>query len=243
MRTLPLDGLLQSLSRNYNHRNESARLFELAFTYHGDPQEGLPSQSSLLTFVAYDTSGMDFFDIKGDAEQVLLSLGVSRYTFKRGTLEFSHPGRSADIACGETSIGFVCELHPQVCANYDIGTRAYAAVLVMDTLHPLAAEYKPAFVPLPKFPSVQRDLAFTVKTDVTAAEIDTAIREWAGPLLVEVKLFDVYQGAQIEQGFKSMGYNLKFRAPDRTLTDEDVQKPLSKILRRLKEKCGAELRE
>jgi phenylalanyl-tRNA synthetase beta chain len=245
MRTLPLDGLLTSLSRNFNHRNECARLFELAYRYilQEQPLTQLPEQQAVLTLAAYDTAGMDFFDIKGDVEQLLAALHIKNRAYEADALPFTHPGRTARILAGNTHIGCVGELHPQVCSHYQINTRVYLAMLRMDEIHRLAAAYTPDFVPLPKFPSVQRDLAFTVKTTVSAAELDLAIREWAGPLLVDVRLFDVYQGAQIEEGFKSMAYSLRFRAADRTLTDDDVQKPLGKILRRLQEKCGAQLRE
>jgi phenylalanyl-tRNA synthetase beta chain len=174
-------------------------------------------------------------------EQLLNTLGIKNITFEiYKTLPFMHPGRTARI--NPEGMGFFGELHPQVCKNYDIGTRAYVAVLYMDAVNKWASDYKPVYEPLPKFPSLQRDLALLVKKEITAAEIEAAINERGGVLLKEVKLFDVYQGPNIAEGFKSMAYNLRFRAPDRTLADEDIQKPIRIILHNLQKKCGAELR-
>jgi phenylalanyl-tRNA synthetase beta chain len=247
MRTLPFDGLLQSLSVNYNRRNASARLFEHVYSYipKSLPLTELPVETPVLTVAAYDVAGMDFFDIKGDIEQLLLSLGIKDFYFTACDPEktpFLHPGRAAAVSLGAVNIGFLGELHPDVRNNYQIGARAYIALLDMESVHEAAASHKPAFTPPPKFPSVERDLALKVKTTVSAGEIETAVRERGGALLRDVTLFDVYQGPQLEEGYKSMAYSLRFRASDRTLTDEEVQKPIRSILRHLQEKCSAELR-
>jgi phenylalanyl-tRNA synthetase beta chain len=246
MRTLPLDGLLTSLGRNFNHRIESARLFESALTYMGDVQKDnkLPEEIPFLTFVAFDTAGMDFFDIKGDVEQVLLSLGIDGFKFSAcGDLGFLHPGRSAQVYINDRPAGWLGELHPNVRENYEIGVRAYAAAININVIHEQASLYRPQFISLPKFPSVQRDLAFKVKVEISAAQIEAAVTEVGGPLLREIKLFDVYQGPQIEENYKSMAYSLRFRADNRTLTDEDVLEPIRAILDNLQSKCGAELRD
>jgi phenylalanyl-tRNA synthetase beta chain len=248
MRTLPLNGLLQSLSVNYNRRSESARLYELAYTYFPKalPLTELPDESPVLTLAAYDAAGLDFLDIKGDVEELLSSLGIRLFTFtpcEPNKVPFMHPGRSAAVSFEKNiNIGFLGELHPNVCANYEIGVRAYVAVLDMESIHKEAALRKPVFKPMPKFPSVQRDLAFKLKADINAAAAEATIRERGGPLLYDVRLFDVYQGPQLEEGYKSMAYSLRFRSPDRTLTDEDIKKPLKAILDNLQSKLGAELR-
>jgi phenylalanyl-tRNA synthetase beta chain len=160
-----------------------------------------------------------------------------------------HPGRTAYVSVAATRktqavpLGFIGEIHPKVRGNYEIGPRVYAAVIDLKALHKAVKGYKPVFAPIAKYPAVNRDIALLVKTEVTAADIEAAIAERGGPLLAEVKFFDVYQGAQTGEGYKSMAYSLRFRAPDRSLSDEDIQKPMRIIFSHLQTKLGAELRD
>ena len=251
MRTLPLNGLLESLGRNLNNSNEFAYLFEISKTYHvntNDPSE-LPYEPFFLTLAAYGPD-MDFLAIKGDVEELLAILNITNISFTRHQYPYTHPGRTALIqalpAKGETHppapFGYLAEVHPQVCANYEIGTGAYIAVLCMEALDQLSVT-RASFTPPSIFPALTRDLALVVSESVTSAEIESAIRERGGPLLTEVKLFDVYQGPQIEAGHKSMAYNLRFRAKDRTLTDKEAQKPLRSIVDNLQKKYNAQVRD
>jgi len=274
MRTLPLNGLLESLGRNFNNSNDSAYLFEVAKTYHetegrrqktedrrqkteGREDRGdkslaiseLPYEPTFLTLAAYGPD-MDFLSIKGDVEEVLASLNIVNVGFTRYQLPYTHPGRTALIQVlpgkGENHppapIGYLGEVHPQVCLNYEIGITAYIAVLCVEVLSQLYVPRR-SFVLPSIFPAMTRDLALVVPEGVTSAEVEAAIRERGGLLLTEVKLFDIYQGPQIEAGHKSMAYSLKFRAKDRTLTDKEAQKPLRAIVDNLQRKLNAQVRD
>jgi len=161
-----------------------------------------------------------------------------------------HPGRTATISVKTspnprdeaTLIGTVGELHPAVAKNYEIGKRVYFAMLDMDSLHKVAEAYKFKFTNPTVYPPLSRDLAFKVKETVTAADLEAAIKEKGGQLLDHVALFDVYQGDQVGEGYKSMAYALKFRANDRTLTVPEVQVSLDAILDNLQKKFEAEVR-
>ena len=268
MRTLPLNGLLESLARNFNNSNESAYLFELAKTYHPKalPLTELPHEPYFMTLAAYGPD-MDFLAIKGDIEEMLASLNVTNskdycVEFTRHTLPHTHPGKTALIQAVPAStrkqgrgqnttptnpgsplqIGYLAELHPQVCQNYNLETTAYIAVLNMEALGHIALG-RPSFTPPSIFPAMTRDLALVVPETVTSAEVETAIRERGGNLLTEVKLFDVYQGQQITEGHKSMAYALRFRAKDRTLTDKEAEKSMRSIIDNLQKKLGAQVRD
>ena len=251
LRTTPLHGMLQSLSINYNRRNETARLFELTKVYlarHKENPGTLPLEKVYLTIGAYSRQnpGMDFFDIKGDIEEFINVLGIKQLYFTPSSnIRQMHPGRTAMIAIGDENsrhIGHVGELHPDIAGTYDIGTRVYIAVLELDPLIN-SINNLTAYEPLPKYPTVSRDIALQVKEDIPAAAIEKAIREKAGPLLVSLSLFDIYQGKQIEEGYKSMAYALSFRAADRTLTDEEVSAPMEAVLGHLKESLNVRLRD
>jgi len=250
MRSLTINGLLESLGRNFNNSNESAYLFEISKTYHvtDDNPNGLPYEPVFLTLAAYGPD-MGFLSIKGDVEELLANLNITNIGFARHQYPYTHTGRTALIqalpARGQTTppvpLGYLAELHPQVCENYHIGTTAYIAVLCLETLDKFAAQ-RASFTPPSVFPAMTRDLAMIVPEAVTSAEVEAAIRERGGQLLTEVKLFDVYQGPQIEAGHKSMAYSLKFRAKDRTLTDKEAQKSMRGIVDNLQKKLNAQVR-
>jgi len=264
MRTLPLNGLLESLSRNYNKGNENVALFEIAHTYFGakefaesqgneyNPAENGPrfSEDPYLALVSYGEN-VDYLSLKGDVEMLVSTITNRPCVYEPFTcFHFMHPGRTAKISIRTspnprdeaTYLGVFGELHPTVAKNYDIGTRVYVAMLDMDAVHKIADAYKFKFSNPAVYPPLARDLAFKVEEKVTAAELEAAIREKGGQLLDQVALFDVYQGAQVGEGYKSMAYSLKFRASDRTLTVPEVQKTLDTILANLQKKHGAEIR-
>jgi len=251
LRTTPLHGMLHSLSINFNRRNEIARLFELTKVYltrHKENPGTLPEEKIYLTIGAYSRKnpGLDFFDIKGDIEEFMRVLGIKHFSFMPNTdTSHMHPGRTATIIIdGESPnhIGYVGELHPDMAEAYEIGTRAYIAVLelapLIDGINNVIT-----YVPLPKYPTISRDIALQVKEDIPAAVIEKTIREKAGSLLVDLSLFDIYQGKQIEEGYKSMAYALSFRAVDRTLTDEEVAAPMEAVLKHLKASLNVRLRD
>jgi phenylalanyl-tRNA synthetase beta chain len=261
MRTTTISGLLESLALNYSRRAESVRLYETAYAYIPKtlPLTELPDEVFTLTAVAY---GTDFLGIKGDIITLLGLFGIETPAFESFAPPYMHPGRSASIRCpyqkpvnitrdarsttrlpDSVAVGYFGELHPQVCANYEIGTRAYLVVVELKPLFALLAGRKPVYKPLPRHPAIQRDLSLRVKNTVSAAAVEAVIRERAGALLARIELFDVYQGSQLEEGFKSLAYKLSFRAPDRTLTDDEVSKQVKRVLDHLSQKLEIVLRE
>lgn len=247
LRTSPLHGMLQSLSINYNRRNGSARLFELVKVYrpHLKEEPGtLPDEQIYLTVGAYEaSSGMDFYDLKGDIEAFFKNLGIKHFYFMPNVPVVQlHPGRRAGIALSCGGGGQMGELHPDVASTYEIGTRAYIAMLSLTDI--LAhIDNTPSYTPLPKYPGISRDISLQVKEDVPAAGIESAIREKAGPLLTDAVLFDVYQGEQVGEGYKSMSYTLTFRSQERSLTDSDVSIPIESVLAHLRDSLGVVLRD
>ena len=157
-------------------------------------------------------------------------------------IPFMHPGRTAEVSVNGKSFGYLGEIHPTTAENYNIGTRVYVAVIDMATLVE-NANLVNIYVPLPKFPAVTRDIAMLVKDEVIVKEIENVIRKKGGKLLESMNLFDVYKGSQIADGYKSVAYSITFRAPDRTLVDDDVNAAMNKILDGLKNELGAELRD
>ncbi len=245
MRTLTLNGMLTSLATNFKrHRSEDAGLFEIGKVYlpKALPLTELPEELPKLTIGMFGAK-VDFYTIKGIVEQLLSVLGIESGDFSANTsLPYMHPGRTADVAINGTNIGFVGQLHPATADAYGIGTEVYVAVLDIAELTK-ASDFDHIYKPLPKFPAVERDIAMLVKDSVPVKDIENAIRAKGGNFLESIKLFDVYKGKQIEEGFKSVAFSLFFRAPDKTLTDEEISSPMKKILAELEEKLGAKLRE
>ncbi|MCL2603945.1 MAG: phenylalanine--tRNA ligase subunit beta [Defluviitaleaceae bacterium] len=249
MRTLTVSGLLTSLAANNAKRNETARLFEISWEYKPKalPLTELPEELPRLTLAAYGPD-VDFLSLKGDVEELLSVYVGGKWIYEPLQLPYMHPGRTASVSYrphrkgDAVTIGYLGEVHPQAAANHDIEARAYIAVLDLDVLDGLCKAGKAMFTPPSKYPAMTRDLAFTVPVGVTAAEAEAAIREKGGSWLTEVTLFDVYQGKQIEAGYKSMAYSLRFSAYDRTLTDESAQKLMAVIRENLNRRVGARVR-
>jgi len=243
MRTQTLNGMLTSLSTNYNRRNEEAYLYEIAKVYipKSLPLTELPDERPKLTIGMYGKG--DFYDLKGNVEVLFEKLGMDdkvEYSLKQD-LPWMHPGRCASVSVGDKEIGYIGELHPTVAANYDIDTRVYVGVLDMPALleeAQLEREYKP----LPKYPAVTRDIAMLVKDEVLVKDIENIIKQRGGKILESYSLFDVYKGKQIQEGYKSVAYSIIFRASDRTLTEDEVNKAMKKILNGLETTLGAQLR-
>ncbi len=243
MRTTMLNSMLQSLSTNYNKRNEEAMLFEIAKVYapKQTPMTELPEETQLLTIGLYGKK--DFYDLKGILESLDETLGFggkTDYTIA-DNLPFMHPKRTADIFLNGEWIGYAGEVHPEVLDNYEIGTKAYIACLIVDALIKNADLFS-VYKPVPKFPAIKRDISMVVKDEIMVKEIETVIKEKAGKQLESVKLFDVYKGEHMQKGYKSVAYSISFRAEDRTLVDEEVTTAMNKIIKNLEEKLGAQLR-
>ena len=241
MRTLTLNGMLSSISTNYNRRNEKAWLFETGKVYTPNGEIPLPGAPEKLTVGMYGEA--DYFTLKGIIEGLLNILGIKTARFEpEKNLPYMHGGRTARILINGENIGYIGEFHPKVLENYEIGTRAYAGVLDIEALIEnarLVREYKP----LPKFPAVSRDIAVLTPEAVFVEQIEDIIKEEGKSILESVNFFDVYRGLQIPKGYKSVAYSLKFRASDRTLTDDEVNPVMNAIVDSLKLKLGAVLRD
>lgn len=242
MRTLPLNGMLTSLSTNFNRRNKNARLYELANVYlpKALPLTELPDERMMLTLGMYGEG--DFFNLKGVIEELTETLGFAKEVSYEPTSEhpFLHPGRQANIMKGKLSLGYIGQLHPEVVDNYDMKKEVYVAVLDMQTVTMLST-FDRKYEGIAKFPSVTRDLALVADKTVFVGEIEKVIRKCGGKMLESYKLFDVYEGEQVAAGKKSVAYSLVFRDKTRTLTDDDVNPVVDKLLKELG-KMGIEIR-
>ncbi|MBR2696897.1 MAG: phenylalanine--tRNA ligase subunit beta, partial [Parasporobacterium sp.] len=225
MRTSLFNGLLSSLSTNYNRRNKTASLFELGNVYIPKtlPLTELPEERMTLCFGFYGDG--DFFDLKGALEQVLKDLGVKvprKYEPDHG-IPFLHPGRQAlvTIKGGREKIACLGQLHPLVAKTYGIGTDTFVAQLNLEAILDMTG-FEKKFKPIPKYPAVTRDLSMIMKKSVHADEIEEVISKCGGRLIESYQLFDIYEGDRIGSGLKSLAYSLTFRSADRTLEDKDV---------------------
>ena len=240
MRTTTLPSMLEILTRNYNFRNKSAKLYELGRVYF-KRADGLADEPKVLTLGAYG-GGMDFFALKGAVEAVLKQLRIENVRFLADTENPSyHPGRCAKVYCGDRLLGTLGQVHPHVAGNYGVDTELYAAELRFDALYESKGA-QPVYQPLPKFPAVTRDIAVVCDKAVTVGELEDAIRKGAKGLLKDVALFDIYTGVGIAPGKKSVAFNLTLRSDDRSLTAEEADADVKSILESLKAECGAELR-
>lgn len=231
MRTSSVNGMLTSLSTNYNRRNKGVKLYELGNVYlpHALPLTELPDERMKFTLGMYGAG--DFFDMKGVVEEFFSQIGMKGLVNYDPSekLAFLHPGRQAQIIYDGVNVGYVGEVHPQVQKNYSIGERTYLAVLDLQNILPFAS-FDRKYEGIAKFPAVNRDLSMVVPHDVTAAQIEAIFRQRGGKDLESLKLFDIYEGDQIEEGFKSMAYSLTFRSREKTLQEEDITKAMKKIM-------------
>jgi len=243
MKTTPLNGMLVSLARNFNRRNKDVKLYEMAKIY-------LPKSLPLTEYAderVQFTLGFygegDFFTMKGVVEEFLERAGmhdIVDYDPKAGK-NFLHPGRQANIIYQDKVIGYMGEVHPEVCENYDMKTRVYIAVLDMPVITEMAT-FDRHFKGIAKHPAVNRDISMVVKKDILVGQIEKVIREKGGHYLESYHLFDIYEGSQIKPGYKSVAYSITFRANDRTLEEKDITAAMDKIIAGL-EDLGIELRK
>ena len=241
MRTTTLPSMLEILTRNYNFRNKSAKLYEIGRIYLPGGEDGLAIESKYLSLGAYGPQ-MDFFAMKGVVEAVLKQIRAKDVHFEAIQDNPSyHPGRCAAVFAGEQCIGVFGQIHPLVARNYGVDGEFYCAELSFDALM-AARGADPEYVPLPKFPSVTRDIAVVCDEAVTVGALEECIRTGARGLLKDCALFDIYRGKGVESGKKSVAFNLVLRADDRSLTAEEADADVQSILDTLKEKLGAVLR-
>lgn len=242
MRTLPLNGMLTSLSTNYNRRNKNVRLYELANVYlpKSLPLTELPDERMQFTLGMYGDG--DFFTMKGVIEEFFEQVGMSgrlHYDPQSGK-PFLHPGRQAAISYEGTVIGYLGEVHPDVLDNYKIGEKAYVGVIDMPSMIPFTS-FDRKYTGLAKYPAVTRDLSMVVPKEILVGQIEDMIAQRGGKILESCELFDIYEGAQILAGHKSVAYSITFRAKDHTLEEKEITAVMNKILNGL-QSMGIELR-
>ena len=241
MRTVAVPSMLDILARNYNYHNKAAKLYELAKVYLPVDGQALPEEPKMLVLGNYG-AGADFFSLKGELEAVFagLRLKPARYTAVQNNPAY-HPGRCAKVTVDGVDVGYMGQIHPLVAKNYGMECEVYCAEINFMKLFD-AQLPAPTYIPLPKYPSVNRDISLVCDETVTVASVEDVITAAAGKLLRGVKLFDIYRGVGVPEGKKSLAFSLELRADDRTLTDSDSEAVISKVLAALQEKLGAALR-
>ena len=239
MRTTMMPSMLNVLYTNISRKVDNAMAFECGHTF--TPQEGLPIETNHLCVGMYGKE-VDFFVLKGALESILESVGFDNYEIIPETNNTTfHPGRCATIMYNNIYIGTFGEVHPEVIDNYNLGQRVYLAELDLDLIFD-NSDRTIIYDPLPKYPSTSRDIALLVKDEVIVKQIEDIIKANGEDILEGYKLFDVYKGSQIAEGYKSIAYSITYRSKDKTLTDEDVNKVHHNIIRELEEKLDAKLR-
>ncbi len=243
MRTTSLNGMLTSLATNYNRRNKDVRLYELGNIYlpKSLPLTELPEERMQFTLGMYGKG--DFFHMKGVVEEFFEKIGMKNketYDPNAGR-PYLHPGRQANIVYDGKTVGYLGEIHPEVADTYGIGERAYVAVIDMPEIMEYAT-FDRKYFGIAKYPAVSRDISMVVPKQILAGQIEEVIAAKGGKYLESYALFDLYEGAQIKEGFKSVAYSTVFRAKDKTLEDAEVTEAMDRILKAL-ESMGIELRK
>ena len=240
MRTTVLPSMLEILTRNYNYRNAEAAFYEIGKVYSKRP-DGLADEPRIVSLGAYG-SGVDFFTLKGWVEELLGALceGKPRFTAQKDNPSY-HPGRCAEVFLGGEKVGVLGQIHPAVAANYGVDTELYCAELRFDAI---LAHRAPIAVyrPLPRYPSVSRDIAVVCDESVSAGELTDCILASGGEYLKDCRVFDVYRGSGVAAGRKSVAFSLTLRADDQTLTDEHADQTVRAVLAALGERFGAVIR-
>ena len=241
MRTIALPSMLEILSRNNAYHNKAVKLYELAKIYLPVAGQPLPEEPKMLVLGTYG-AGETFFTLKGELEAIFTGLRLKKaeYTAVKDNPSY-HPGRCAKVSIDGVDVGVMGQVHPLVAANYGIDTDVYCAEIDFTKLFEMQLP-DATYTPLPKYPTVSRDLSLVCSEDVTVAQAEAVITAAAGKLLRDVKLFDIYRGPGVPEGKKSMAFSLELRADDRTLTDTDSEAVVTKVLAALKEKLDAALR-
>ena len=241
MRTIALPSMLDILSRNSAYQNKSAKLYEMAKVYLPVANQQLPEEPKMLVLGTYG-SGETFFTLKGELEAIFAGLRLNKASYTADSTNPSyHPGRCAKVSINGVELGYMGQVHPLVAKNYGMDTEVYCAEINFSKLPQLQLP-EPTYVPLPKYPTVWRDLSLMCDEAITVAQLEETITAAAGKLLRSIRLFDIYRGAGVPDGKKSMAFSLELRSDERTLTDADSESVVSKVLDALKDKLNAVLR-
>jgi phenylalanyl-tRNA synthetase beta chain len=241
MRTTMIPNMLEVISRNYNRKVAEGQFFELSKVYMAESLtlEKLAEERETLTIGMY--GNVDFFDLKGVVENLMDELNIQKYRILSSNNDSMHPGRTAELLINNKRVGCLGEVHPEVLDKFDIPVRVYIAEFNFEEMLE-QCDMNIKYRALPKYPSVARDIAIVVSEEITAGQVEEIIRNKGGKLVEEVKLFDIYKGSQIEEGYKSMAYSIVYRSDEKTLSEEDITKVHNKIVNSLVNQVGASLR-
>lgn len=246
MRPSTIPSMLQTLALNNNRKNDSAKLFDLSKNYqnnNGQIEQGeVPLQEEILTLGAY-CEGMDFYVLKGIIENILEAIHINHYDIEKEEENGSyHPGRCANLKIGKDIIATFGEVHPEVLLNYDINKRVYLAELNITKLAKYSRVSK-KYVEVPKFPAVERDIAIIVDESTEVGKIEKIITKNSKKWLEKLTLFDIYRNEKLGENKKSVAYSMVFRDKNKTLSDEEINAIMEKIITNLQKELGAELRK
>ena len=251
MRWSLLPGLLRSVSYNQRRGVADIQLYEIGTVFSTSPGRKLPRESASLGGVMAgmwarpgwtgDASTLDFFDGKGVIEALAEDLDPKRFSVRAADHAWLQPGRSADVIFDGKVAGWLGEVHPSVAASFEADAPVVAFELSVDELLAAARPVR-TYSEVPRHPAVTFDVALVVDDSVTAERVEQAIAKAGGQLLDSVRLFDVYRGPGVPEGSRSLAWALSYRAPDRTLTDEEVRPVHEKLIRKVCGAVGAELR-
>ena len=241
MRTIALPSMLEILGRNSNYHNKQAKLYELAKIYLPVEGQVLPEEPKMLLLGAYGPKE-NFFSLKGELEAILKGMRMPKasYTAVKDNPSY-HPGRCAKVTINGVDVGFMGQVHPLAAKNFGIEAEVYCAEINFTKLFDMMLP-EPTYTPLPKYPTVTRDLSVLCDETMTVAEVQDVMAAAAGKLLRGIQLFDIYRGTGVPEGKKSVSFSLELRADDRTLTDADSEGVVTKVLKALEEKLGVTLR-
>lgn len=242
MRTTMIPNILEVISRNYNMKIAEGKFFEISKVYMADELtlEKLAEERETLIIGMY--GNVDFYDLKGITENLMDEFHIDKYRILSSNNDSMHPGRTAELLINNRRVGCLGEVHPEVLDKYDIPVRVYIAEFNFEEiLRQCNMDIK--YKSLPKYPSVERDIAIVVAEQITAGQAEEIIRNKGGKLVEDVKLFDIYRGSQIKEGYKSIAYSIVYRSDEKTLSEEDITKVHNKILNSLVNQVGAELRQ
>ena len=241
MRTTTIPSMMEIVSRNYNNRNPYLWAYEIGMEYRPAEGQELPDENPMLTIGLYG-NGADFYTLKGMTEMLFDRIGVEDLDIVPCSDNPTfHPGRCAVLSKDGKPVGILGEISPRVCQNYDVGTKVYVAKLSVDVLYELANSEK-SYCPLPKYPATSRDLSLICDDELPIIQIEKAIKGAVGKILERVELFDVYKGAQVEKDKKSVSYSIVMRSDQGTLTDEEADGAVKRVLKAL-DKIGVTLRQ
>jgi len=250
MRTTILAGVINTLAANARKQTLQMGVFEIGTAFYYNGNSSRPREKQLLSGGIFgieeniwQENAPEFFHLKGILEVLFDKIQLKDYRFvSDDSREYLHPGRTAEIFCGRELLGFIGEIHPKIAEKSDLPAGTTIFEIDFDSLYKAAPEAKYHYQKLPKYPSVSRDMAVVVKDDIEVAEILNAVEEQGGEILKDLDIFDLYQGNQIKEGYKSIAFKLKFQSKVKTLRDDEVNERFEKIINYLSEEFSAEIR-